>query len=111
MKAALLAMVFALLLAAGTTISAHPGGLDSKGCHSNRKTGEYHCHRAQTEPVDAQGIVSQSAGPSADGLVKLSKSGICHDKNSPWYEQTKNYTPFQSMSDCLQAGGRLPKGT
>lgn len=24
---------------------AHGGRLDSKGCHTNRKTGEYHCHR------------------------------------------------------------------
>lgn len=24
---------------------AHPGALDSKGCHTNRKTSEYHCHR------------------------------------------------------------------
>lgn len=24
---------------------AHPGALDSSGCHHNRKTGEYHCHR------------------------------------------------------------------
>jgi len=23
----------------------HPGGLNSTGCHNNRKTGEYHCHR------------------------------------------------------------------
>ncbi len=23
---------------------AHSGGTDSKGCHYNRKTGEYHCH-------------------------------------------------------------------
>lgn len=26
---------------------AHPGGLDASGCHHNRKTGEYHCHRAE----------------------------------------------------------------
>lgn len=25
--------------------SAHPGGLNSEGCHNNRKTGGYHCHR------------------------------------------------------------------
>lgn len=111
MKTAMLATVFALLLTAGTMISAHPGGLDSKGCHTNRKTDEYHCHRAQTQPSDAQDIVSQSGNASAGGPVKLSKSGICHDKNSPWYEQTKNYTPFKSLRDCLQAGGRLPKGT
>lgn len=26
---------------------AHPGGLDAKGCHHDRKRGGYHCHRAQ----------------------------------------------------------------
>lgn len=25
--------------------AAHPGGLNSEGCHNNRKTGGYHCHR------------------------------------------------------------------
>ena len=25
---------------------AHGGGLDASGCHNNRKTGDYHCHRA-----------------------------------------------------------------
>ena len=25
---------------------AHPGGLNNEGCHNNRKTGDYHCHRA-----------------------------------------------------------------
>ena len=28
--------------------SAHPGGLNSEGCHTNRKTGDYHCHRSGT---------------------------------------------------------------
>lgn len=28
--------------------SAHPGGLNSEGCHNNRKTGDYHCHRGGT---------------------------------------------------------------
>lgn len=23
----------------------HGGGLDAQGCHTNHKTGEYHCHR------------------------------------------------------------------
>jgi hypothetical protein len=23
---------------------AHSGGTDAKGCHKNRKTGDYHCH-------------------------------------------------------------------
>lgn len=24
----------------------HGGGLNAEGCHNNRKTGDYHCHRA-----------------------------------------------------------------
>ena len=42
--------------------------------------------------------------------VKLSNSGICHDSSSGSYNRTKNFTPFQSLEDCLGAGGRLPKG-
>ena len=36
------------LLATGSSITpvlAHGGGLNAEGCHSNRKTGDYHCHR------------------------------------------------------------------
>lgn len=39
------------LLCAGS-VSAHGGGLNADGCHTNRKTGEYHCHRAPA-PVAA----------------------------------------------------------
>ncbi|MGT2490306.1 YHYH domain-containing protein [Cupriavidus basilensis] len=27
------------------SVYAHGGGLDATGCHINRKTGDYHCHR------------------------------------------------------------------
>ncbi|MBO9484297.1 HNH endonuclease family protein [Salinisphaera sp. G21_0] len=55
-------------------------------------------------------IFFSSAVNSAD-LVKKSKSGICHDTSSSYYERTKNYTPFYSLNDCLSSGGRLPKGS
>lgn len=40
-----LAVVVAVALAtfAGYVIS-HPGGLDRHGCHTDHKTGGYHCH-------------------------------------------------------------------
>ena len=34
-----------ILLAAVPAAFAHGGGLDSSGCHTNRKTGDRHCHR------------------------------------------------------------------
>ena len=41
--------------------------------------------------------------------VKMSNSGICHAPNTTYYEQTKNFTPYKSLDDCLKAGGRMPK--
>ncbi|QEZ44161.1 YHYH domain-containing protein [Cupriavidus oxalaticus] len=35
---------FGCTLVAGAAV-AHGGGLNAEGCHTNRKTGEYHCHR------------------------------------------------------------------
>jgi endonuclease G len=32
-------------LAISSAVHAHPGGLNAEGCHTNRKTGEYHCHQ------------------------------------------------------------------
>ncbi|MEN5116681.1 excalibur calcium-binding domain-containing protein [Luteimonas sp. TWI662] len=41
----------ALLFAAAATVQAHPGGLNAEGCHNNRKTGDYHCHRSPSAPA------------------------------------------------------------
>ena len=41
--------------------------------------------------------------------VKMSKSGICHTPGSTYYQQTKNFTPYKSLDECLKSGGRLPK--
>lgn len=45
-RAALRACLGGLLALPALTAFAHGGGLDKNGCHTNRKTGEYHCHRA-----------------------------------------------------------------
>jgi hypothetical protein len=41
--------------------------------------------------------------------VKMSNSGICHAPKSNYYEQTKKFTPYKTLDDCLKAGGKLPK--
>jgi hypothetical protein len=40
------ALLLCLGMVCASTIFAHGGGLDANGCHTNRKTGDYHCHRA-----------------------------------------------------------------
>lgn len=40
-----LPLCLALMLIAESAL-AHGGGLNASGCHTNRKTGDYHCHRS-----------------------------------------------------------------
>lgn len=41
---------------------AHPGGLDASGCHHNRKTGDYHCHRGTTSAPAPQRQTDRFSG-------------------------------------------------
>lgn len=41
--------------------------------------------------------------------VKMSKTGICHKPGSTYYKQTKNFTSYKTLDDCLKSGGRLPR--
>ncbi|MGL6312795.1 endonuclease [Vibrio sp. WXL103] len=42
--------------------------------------------------------------------VKLSQSGICHNQDSPWFARTNATKTYPDLSQCIDAGGRLPKG-
>ncbi|WP_227714177.1 HNH endonuclease family protein [Marinobacter sp. 1-4A] len=57
--------------------------------------------------VSILGLLSHTA--IAD-VVKMSTSGLCHPPQSSWYERTQNYRAFKSLDDCLDAGGKLPRG-
>lgn len=39
-------MVLATGLLVGSTVLGHGGGLNAQGCHTNHKTGDYHCHHS-----------------------------------------------------------------
>jgi hypothetical protein len=40
-------LLLAGCLLASASAWAHGGGLNAEGCHTNRKSGDYHCHRAK----------------------------------------------------------------
>jgi hypothetical protein len=52
-----------------------------------------------TAPVFAQ----------SDPPVKMSSTGICHAQGSTYYNQTKKFTSYKTLDECLKAGGRMPK--
>jgi hypothetical protein len=82
-----------LLLLGAPPAGSHPGGLDASGCHRQRQSGGYHCHRALPEADEAS-------------LVKKSRTGICHPRSSPNYHQLRHYQTFHSLQACLDSGGR-----
>lgn len=47
--------------------------------------------------------------PKTNEPVKMSKTKICHVPNSSYYAKTQNFTPYKTLKECLDAGGRLPK--
>lgn len=48
------------------SVAAHGGGLDGKGCHTKRSTGEYHCHRSPATPSSASLVPNKDlrSGPA-----------------------------------------------
>ena len=49
------------------------------------------------------------SGCSSNPSVKKSTTEICHKKGTNFYNNTKNFTAYNSMEECLSSGGRLPK--
>lgn len=103
-------LIVAGLVAALTTLAdAHPGGLNRDGCHTNRKTGDYHCHRAVSQSVVPKESPTQGNPRPLSLVVKKSRSGICHTPDSPYYGRTLHFTSYPSLEACLASGGRLPR--
>ena len=66
------ALLVACVIAGGTlsSVLAHDGGLDSTGCHHNRKLGGYHCHRGP--------LAGQSFGSKAEAQRALQGGSQAH---------------------------------
>jgi hypothetical protein len=70
------AAALAVLLAGAA--HAHGGGLNSEGCHNNRKTGDYHCHRASAALAQSTASIAPSGVQQKSGSVpnKLAPQSI-----------------------------------
>ena len=68
----------AALALAPTVALAHGGGVDANGCHTNKKTGDYHCH----------GGVRPSPSPSFAGPADFLLVGcVARAMSWPWAAQ------------------------
>lgn len=68
-----------------TAASAHGGGLNAQGCHNNRKTGDYHCHRA---PAPAPRAFARTSGqPYANCAAARAAGAAPVYRGEPGYGQ------------------------
>lgn len=76
---------------------AHGGGLDRNGCHTNRSTGEYHCHRP---PVTATAASMRLSGQPAPPVTRPATSGTA----------SRTSATARVFANCAEAraAGRAP---
>lgn len=55
-------VVMVILALPATAVQSHPGGLNKEGCHNNRQTGGYHCHRASKSQPSTAHRLTRSDG-------------------------------------------------
>ena len=64
--------------------------------------------KAAAPAATASAAKPAAKAAAAEPEVKKSKAGICHDKTSKGYKQTKNFTEFKTLDECIKSGGRAP---
>lgn len=83
---------------------AHGGGLNADGCHTNRKTGDYHCHRAQPARV----IESPAASAPLYAAPPATQSAVTSRSKA---SATARTTPYRNCTEARAAGAAPVKRT
>lgn len=82
-------LIAILLLTTSLAAQAHPGRTDANGCHTDKKTGEYHCHA-----VSKKETAEQTVSTSPDESI------VNHDGNI----LRLDYEGFTVWIDCSKRG-------
>ena len=109
-KTTYLFALISLCLACGSSFAADPKPADAKAA---APAAAAPAPAATPTPAAAPAKAAAPAPAAAaaeEPAVKKSTTSICHDKSSPSYKQTKKFTEFKTMDECIKSGGRPPKG-
>ena len=75
-----LSLALAVIVVAPALAWAHGGGLDSHGCHNDKKAGDYHCHK---------GRHSGASFKNQAAMLELDKKNAKVDKEQAAKEEKK----------------------
>lgn len=81
--------IFAIvLILIAPAARAHGGGLNKEGCHNNRKTGDYHCHRGARSSPSPQTLTGIPRVTDGD-TIRIGNTRIrLHGIDAPEKRQT-----------------------
>jgi cytochrome c5 len=102
LKTSLIAALFAL---AGLSVQAQTNATASGTVKAATPAASAPAAKAAPAAAPAASAAKGEAEPE----VKKSNAGVCHDKTSPGFKQTKNFTAFKTVEECIKSGGRAPK--
>ena len=75
---------------------AHPGKTNAEGCHTNRKTGEYHCHKSHSQKESQAAPLTEPVGTEASkATTDVARTGNI---------LKLDYPGFTVWLDCSQRG-------
>lgn len=70
-----------LLLSSALSAFGHSGGTNANGCHTNHRTGEYHCHGGrQASPEPTRSFTPSASAPSAS--FACNGKTVCREMDS-----------------------------
>ncbi|HEY0142482.1 MAG TPA: YHYH domain-containing protein [Thermoanaerobaculia bacterium] len=68
--------VMIIALVVSRSAQAHGGGLDRNGCHTNRKTGDYHCHGGASSTVSPSAPTRSASGSATPPVRRVSGEAV-----------------------------------
>jgi cytochrome c5 len=98
-------LAFSGLMANAQTTAAPAAASASASAKASAKAATPASATPAAKPAAKPAEKAAAAGPE----VKKSKAGICHEKASTGYKQTKNFTEFKTLDECIKSGGRAAK--
>jgi hypothetical protein len=91
-----LRIILAVFLLQLTAVAyAHPGKTDANGCHTEKKTGEYHCHNSTPKTAKTEARASAPTGKVT--LICTANIYNCADFSS----HSEAQTTYESCVDMV----------
>lgn len=98
-------LVFVILLILPAGVFSHSGKTNTSGCHTNRKTGEYHCHNKATTNMTKKARENARTSSKKEARTKTRVTGKKYTCSSNIYNCSDFSTHAEAQKIFEACGG------